>query len=328
MSHDAKTSFHHGRHMLAAPTDRGKHVTTNRESDARATPPVDRTARLLTVAAVASLSAGAIHAAAIGSYSAWPRAAEMFTVVALFQLGWGALALVRRTKGVAIVGLVGLVGNAILLGGWVLARSKGLSFIDGLEKVERIQVADALSAALAGFAALTAATVVFGLRAPRIRPFLAGGAVAALGLAALPGMIEAGKHVHEDGGVPAVVVVRGKTTVVKVSQPVPPKPFDPKSPIDLGGVKGVSQVQQARAENLVAETVVRLPQWSNPATAEAAGFKSIGDGITGLRTSSTGPSSATRRSSTRTLPSRSCTGWRTASAHCSRRCSCSGLAQV
>jgi hypothetical protein len=31
----------------------------------------------------------------------------------------------------------------------------------------------------------------------------------------------------------------------------------------------------------VAETVVRLPQWSSPAKAEAAGFHSIGDGLTG-----------------------------------------------
>ena len=36
--------------------------------------------------------------------------------------------------------------------------------------------------------------------------------------------------------------------------------------------------QQARAENLVAITLIRLPQWADPAKAEAAGFKSIGDG--------------------------------------------------
>ena len=39
--------------------------------------------------------------------------------------------------------------------------------------------------------------------------------------------------------------------------------------------------QQAFAENLVATNVVRLPQWSDPAVAEAAGFHSIGDGATG-----------------------------------------------
>ena len=62
---------------------------------------------------------------------------------------------------------------------------------------------------------------------------------------------------------------------------VAPVPYDPTKPIDLGGVPGVTPEQQARAENLVAITVVRLPRWSDPAVAEAAGFHSIGDGLTG-----------------------------------------------
>jgi hypothetical protein len=60
-----------------------------------------------------------------------------------------------------------------------------------------------------------------------------------------------------------------------------PHPYDPTKPIDLGGVEGVTPKQQAFAENLVATNVVRLPQWSDPAVAEAAGFRSIGDGGTG-----------------------------------------------
>ncbi len=39
--------------------------------------------------------------------------------------------------------------------------------------------------------------------------------------------------------------------------------------------------QQAFAENLVAVNVVRLPQWADPAVAEAAGFHSIGDADSG-----------------------------------------------
>ena len=63
---------------------------------------------------------------------------------------------------------------------------------------------------------------------------------------------------------------------------VAPKPYDPTQPIDLGGVDGVTPEQQAAAENLVALNVVRLPQWSDYKVAEAAGYKSIGDGITGF----------------------------------------------
>jgi hypothetical protein len=63
---------------------------------------------------------------------------------------------------------------------------------------------------------------------------------------------------------------------------VPPKPYDPTQPIDLGGVDGVTPEQQAAAENLVALNVVRLPQWADYKTAEAAGYHSIGDGLTGF----------------------------------------------
>lgn len=62
---------------------------------------------------------------------------------------------------------------------------------------------------------------------------------------------------------------------------VAPVPYDPTKPIDLSGVEGVTPEQQAYAENVVAMTVMRLPQWSDPAVAEAAGFRSIGDAATG-----------------------------------------------
>ena len=63
---------------------------------------------------------------------------------------------------------------------------------------------------------------------------------------------------------------------------VPTKPYDPTQPIDLGGVPGVTPEQQAAAENLVALNVVRLPQWADYKVAEAAGYHSIGDGLTGF----------------------------------------------
>ena len=62
---------------------------------------------------------------------------------------------------------------------------------------------------------------------------------------------------------------------------VPPKKYDPTLPIDLGGVAGVTPEQQARAENLIAITLARLPQFADYKVAEAAGFRSIGDAVTG-----------------------------------------------
>lgn len=63
---------------------------------------------------------------------------------------------------------------------------------------------------------------------------------------------------------------------------VAPKPYDPTQPIDLSGTPGVTSEQQAAAENLVAINVVRLPQWADYRTAEAAGYESIGDAGTGF----------------------------------------------
>jgi hypothetical protein len=62
---------------------------------------------------------------------------------------------------------------------------------------------------------------------------------------------------------------------------VPSLQYDPTKPIDLSGVAGVTPEQQAAAENLVAINVVRLPQWADYRTAEAAGYHSIGDAGTG-----------------------------------------------
>jgi hypothetical protein len=58
-------------------------------------------------------------------------------------------------------------------------------------------------------------------------------------------------------------------------------PYDPNLPIDLSGMPGVTPEQQAEAENIIAVTLAGLPQWADPAVAEAAGFVSIGDGFTG-----------------------------------------------
>jgi hypothetical protein len=59
------------------------------------------------------------------------------------------------------------------------------------------------------------------------------------------------------------------------------KPYDPEMPIDLSGMPGVSPQQQARAENLIAVTLLRLPKYVDTATAETDGYRTIGDGAAG-----------------------------------------------
>jgi hypothetical protein len=60
-----------------------------------------------------------------------------------------------------------------------------------------------------------------------------------------------------------------------------PKPYDPSKPIDLSGTPGVTPAEQARAEQLVRDTLRDLPHYADPNTAFSEGYRSIGDAVTG-----------------------------------------------
>lgn len=222
---------------------------------------------------MASLGAGAIHAAAVGTHGEHRQAVVVFAVLGVLQLAWGAGALVRPGKRLAVAGVV-LHGGA--LAGWVVAKTGGLGVVDGLGAAEAVQLADGVAAALAGVSVLLALRWLLGAVVGQAHPVRSGvAAVAALVSVALAGtgMVAAGEHRHVRGN--------GHDHVAEAVSAVAPVPYDPERPIDLGGVPGVTPAQQARAENLVAVTLARLPRFSDPSVAEAEGFRSIGDGFTG-----------------------------------------------
>jgi hypothetical protein len=228
----------------------------------------------LAVAGLASIAAGIIHATAAGAHSEHRQTVIVFAVCAAFQVGWGAWALVRSGR---LLALIGAVGNAFAVGGWVLAKTNGIGFIDGLETKEGLELADTLCAMLAGVAvvaAVAAALGLFGLARRSPRPSFVGVAAVAMLAISVPGMVAAGNHTHDAGE-----AADGHSH--PDSAAVPAKPFDPSLPIDLGGVPGVSPEQQARAENILSENLRRLPQWADPAVAEAHGYHSIGDADSG-----------------------------------------------
>lgn len=240
----------------------------------------------LAVAGIASLGAGAIHAAAIGVHRDHTPAVVAFTVVALFQLGWGAIALTSSTRAVAVFGAV---GNGGALAGWILAKVSGIWFVDGLDQAENVQLADGLAAALAAIALFGALSRVY-RRTPRRpiapRPLVLGGVAIVVAALTIPGMASAGNHEHGASGHTHTAASPSDSAhthggAAHASAAVAPKPYDPTQPIDLSGVPGVSPEQQARAENLIAITLQRLPKFADTATAEANGFHSIGDGFTG-----------------------------------------------
>ena len=217
----------------------------------------------LTLAGLSSLGAGAVHAAAAGAHGEHPQAVWVFTALGVAQAVWGGVALVRRDRPVALIGLgLGLAAVA----GWALAKSVGLPFVAGLDVPEPVQLADVSAAVLAVLAAVCAGLAAAGRAAVALPTWVAVGAVtsfAVVGTVATSGHVHAHAATHTDHAAHVV------------------QPYDPALPIDLSGTPGVTPTQQAAAERLVTLTLARLPQWADAKVAERAGFRSIGDGFTG-----------------------------------------------
>jgi hypothetical protein len=247
-----------------------------------------------------SLGAGVIHLAVSGeNYQLSWMHGMFFVVVGWLQISW-AVAVILRPKRRLLT--VGVLLNAGIIGVWVMSRVWGVPVGPEAWTPESVALADALSSGCEfGIVALSLAVLVQPAMAQHeLRPRFAVPVVGAAGLgvavvAALalttgyglsPQYAAANDHAahsghgSHSGHGPTVEVVNGKAKVVTSGAAVANAPYDPAR-IDLSGVPGVTPQEQARAEHLVAITVARLPQWADPATALAAGYHSIGDGVTG-----------------------------------------------
>ncbi len=262
----------------------------------------------LYVAAMASLGAGAVHAAATGIHAEHPPLARLFVVVTVAQLSAGLWALLRPAR---LAALAVAAVNVVAVAGWLTTRLTGISRIRGLEVREAAQFADtacALLGALAVGSALSASLVGWRAAHPT-RIALPSLLIAAL---AVPAMWSSGTHLHSqdsadahahgDAAAIAADTVEGDTdhteTVHNHDSAAPatidpaatidpvagawPRPWNPTAGIDLSGVPGVSTEQQLRAAKLIQDTLRELPRWADPKVAEADGYKSIGDAGTGV----------------------------------------------
>jgi hypothetical protein len=272
-------------------------------------------------AGLASLAAGAVHAAAAGIHAEHRQLAQIFIVVAVLQMGVGLWALTSATRRAA---WSVVVVNAVAVGGWLATRMFDIAWIDGLEVREAPQFADTACAAL-GLVAIVAANAGVLLPSERQRRIGLTAPAVLVGVVAVSAMMVAGTHVHShdgsDHGTDAASghshgtgVAGGETAGAGASGAVDesaphahaddttgatpvggtdghdhgteaalawPRPWDPAGPIDVSGVEAVSVEQELRAVTLIEDTLRELPRFADPSAAVAAGYASIGDAGTG-----------------------------------------------
>lgn len=258
------------------------------------------------LAGFAALGAGALHASAVGLHAETPQLARIFVVMALVQLGVG-VTLVLRPRATFLA--ASLVVNTIAVGGWLLTRLVGISWVDGLEVREGPQIADTLCAGLGALSAALALGLLVVGSAPLAAPRSLNAALplAAVGFAVVIGMWNGATHVHDhstgdhaagtdhhsdttasgdghDHSSSGAALATGESASDAAAHEHAtnwPRPYDPAIGIDISGVDGVSTEQEARARELILATQRELPRWSDYDEAVAQGWVSIGDESTG-----------------------------------------------
>src|SRR5829696_2108939 len=254
-------------------------MLTARTPEASATPRSQGYAAL----ALLSLGAGFLHAAVINAHEGHGIASQVFTVVAVFQVAWAAFLLARPSRWLLALGAV---ANAGLVGGWVVSRTSGISFIDGFQEKEPVGFTDAVIVVLQ---VLLVLGVVVLLRPARSdRPVrlaqLSTAGLGVLGLAvgalAVPAMAAGDEHEHGGGHGEEVAAghddghgdhATGGDAAVH----------------EHGGTGGhedpstATPEQRAAADELLQDTKTGFWQWTDEQRVHDAGIRSIGDGLTG-----------------------------------------------
>jgi hypothetical protein len=259
----------------------------------------------LATAALCSIGAGAIHAAAMGRFSAYPTLAKMFVLAAALQIGAGLWALLR--PGIANAGFIVFVNTAAVFA-WLATRTIDIFFIDGLRDRLPAHFGDSVCAAMgaAAIGGAMAARLVGPRPAPPAKIAIPALLVAAL---AIPAMWTSGTSTpahalaattadgstatsvatedtaHTHDSTPSGAAATNDTTPSGASAAPGandwPRPWDPAKGVDLSGVPNVTPEEQARAQKLIDDTLRDLPKWADTKTAIADGYKSIGDAGTG-----------------------------------------------
>jgi hypothetical protein len=240
----------------------------------RAVRGLESTTLVPTLAAL-SLAAGLLNAAVVSAHRGHGVAATVLIGIAIFQVTWAVLALAWPTR---LMLSLGALANAVIVGGYLVSRTTGIPGVNGFKDVESIAFTDAVTTAFQVLLVVGIAYVLFAGSALPSWPSGRAGATGfgAVGLAvALVGVPAAvAAPAHHDHGQTLVAAGghshAGATANAAVHQHGAPSNTGPVTP-----------EQRAAADKLLADNKALLPQWADSAKAEAAGFRTIGDGVTG-----------------------------------------------
>lgn len=159
-------------------------------------------ARILTVTAIASIGAGLIHVEAARTLGRGDtQTFAFFAMVAAAEIVWGLVALVRAPR---LWLALGALGNAVVVGIWIVSRTAGLPVGEFAHEVLPVGYADVLATILgavtlvgAGYLAIRGASPVNALASAR---GLALVAAIAIGLLALSGVMSQANAFSGSGG--------------------------------------------------------------------------------------------------------------------------------
>ena len=165
------------------------------QDDRRTGTPALAASWLTPLQGMASIGAGAIHAAAVGIHAEHATLSRLFVAVAVAQILVGLATLLRGGRAVAAATAL-VNGGAVVA--WIITRVSGISWIEGLEQSEAPQFADTVCAAL-GAVAVGAAVVTLCGGAGRTMgatPRRLGLPAIGLGAVTVAAMMSGATHTH------------------------------------------------------------------------------------------------------------------------------------
>ncbi|MEY4366150.1 MAG: hypothetical protein RLZZ305_1494 [Actinomycetota bacterium] len=165
-----------------------------------------------------SVGAGLVHGVAAGIHAEHQSTARAFVLLALLQTGAGLMVLLSPARRWSRAGAGGVA--TLALAGWLLTRTIGIGFVDGLATPESPQTADTLAAVLAVVAlggalrALTARRPGVAAPQPAVMAFVAA-------VLTGPALVAGASHVHHHDDAPSVSAFEISADGVIVATTVP-----------------------------------------------------------------------------------------------------------